>query len=381
MSDYFAVLEQDLVDAARRRSAVRPLRRRPPPRSFLLAAALALLVAGSAMAGTLYILRGDPIPAPAERDAGASQTVEPGSSHVLPMRADDPAGGPKWALRVGRSRTGAICSTVGQEVGGEFGVIGLDNRFRPLAEGAVDSCGLERRGTATLVGARVMDARNVAGVRTLVSGVAGNKLRDVRVLAGGRNQEAKIGPGGTFILALSGYPENLGVDVRLRFANGLYERHALGVSPYVVGDPTGDRAWETESFSGARENTGCVVFGSARERGARSQSPAACGTLRDVRRPRGYYFAVRLLKKGRSWRAPARTAVWGAVGEDVRRIQVITPGQTARTLAIPPSRAVLAVLAGDVPPDRVRVRVVLRDGSVHEHTGDTNLLPAPKGFR
>jgi hypothetical protein len=298
------------------------------------------------------------------------------------MRADDPAGGPKWALRVGRSRTGAICSTVGREVGGEFGLIGLDNRFRPLAEGAVDSCGIERRGASSLIGARVMDARRVADVRTLVSGVAGEGLRAVSVDAGGRRHKVDVGPGGTFVLALPGYPENLALDVMLRFADRRQERHPLGVSPYVTPDPSGERAWETRSFviDGAL-GTGCVVFGSARQRGIRSQSGPACGRLGDPRRPRGYYFAVRRLTHAntRYWRAPARTAVWGSVGQDVRRVEVILPGQATRIPALAPSRAFAVVLPGDIAPSRIRVRLVMRDSSVRQHKGNANLVPPPIG--
>ena len=103
MSDFLTYLEQDLVDAARRLSPdappARAKRRRPPFGSFLLAGAVALVVGGSAAAGTLIVLRGSVIPAPSETDAGPSQTVAPRSSTVLPLRARDPGGGAPYALR------------------------------------------------------------------------------------------------------------------------------------------------------------------------------------------------------------------------------------------------------------------------------------------
>ncbi|MEA2445803.1 MAG: hypothetical protein QOJ12_3095, partial [Thermoleophilales bacterium] len=355
MSDYFAVLEQDLVDAARRRSAVRPLRRRPPRRSFLLAAALALLVAGSAMAGTLYILRGDPIPAPAERDAGASQTIEPGSSHVLPQRADDPAGGPPFALRLSRSRTGFVCSTVGQVGGGDFGLVGLDRRFRPFDEGVVDSCGQRRDNAATLIGARVLDARPPGNIRTVVSGVAGPQLRQAFIQVGGDQRRLTSGPDGTFITVVRGYPEDLGIRVVLRFADGHEEDFPLGRSDFVVRDPLEGPAWETMSFSFDSDSRRCVSFQPARQRLDAPVSPAACGRLAGKpNRERGYFFAVRRLRerpvaprrrgdesRGR-WRGDPRTAVWGLTGKDVARIVVAGPAGR-REVARAPSGAFLAV--------------------------------------
>jgi hypothetical protein len=373
MSDYFALLEQDLIDAARRRSNVRPLRRRPPTRSFLLAAALALLVAGSAMAGTLYILRGDPIPAPAERDAGASQTVEPGSSHVLPMRAKDPAGGPAWALRVGRSRTGSICSTVGQEVGGEFGVTGTDGRFRPLAEGAVDGCGKDG---STLIGARVFDARRAADVRTVVNGVAGRDLRSASVTAVGRTRSVQVGPGGSFLVAYRGYPENLAIDVRLGFAGGRTERHPLGLSRSVIPDPAGDRAWVLFPFVHAGFRGRCVKFNSVRHDREHSSSPVAC-----ARNSAPYFFAVRRIEPdGDAWRGPARTAVWGRLGPDVAS-GVAVAGKDVRELRPAASGgAMLAVFAPSVEPRSIEVRLRMRDGSRRVERGDTNLVPTPKAL-
>lgn len=383
MSDYLELIGQDLVDAARRRAVDRERRARPPLRSLLLAAALALIVAGSAMAGTLYVLRGSPIPAPDERDAGAAQTVEPGTSSVLPMRAADPAGGPAWALRVARSRTGSVCSTVGQVVAGEFGLVGLDGRFRRLADGVVDSCGLERRGASSLIGARVLDASRPADVRTVVSGVAGADLRSVTVDAAGRRSSPAIGPGGTFVVALRGFPENLGVDVRLAFAGGRTERHPLGVSRFVTPDPAGDRAWKTAAFTVDGYAGACVAVRSARNGADYSGSPPACGRLGRPNREHGYFFAVRHLSHAtrRFWRAPPRTAVWGELGGDVARIEVVSPGSPLQAPQRSPSGAFLVMLPGDVAPRAIRVRVVMRDGSVRVHRGDTNLIQPPEGMR
>jgi hypothetical protein len=178
-------------------------------RPVVLAVVLALLIATAAAAATLLVLRGSPIPAPDPRDVAPEQTPAPGTARVVDVRAEDPGGGPAWGIRLSRSRTGLLCSTVGQIVGGEFGLTGLDGRFRAIPERVVDSCGERRDNAASLVGARVFAARDDRDVRTIVSGVGGDTLRAVEVEARGRTRDVPVGEGGTFIAALAGLPEDL----------------------------------------------------------------------------------------------------------------------------------------------------------------------------
>jgi hypothetical protein len=366
MTDFIAGLERDLVEAAGRRAAAGRARpARPRLRTLVLAAALLLAVAGTAAAGTLLALRGSVIPGPAERDAGPQQTPAPGTSRVEPLRATDPGGGAPWALRVSRSRTGLVCGTVGQARGAQFGLVGLDGRFRALGDSAVDGCG-----HPPLIGARVFDARHPAGVRTVVNGVAGTGLRAVTVIAAGRRRTPRIGPDGSFLLALRGYPEDIAIDVRLTFAGGRTVLHSFGRSPFVVRDPGGEPAWKLNSFVYDGDPRHCTSFTTARQSGRNlAGSPAACGMLGDPRRERGYYFAVRRIHPAHS---QARTAVWGEVGDDVRRVELMGPGGW-RVLRLAPSRAFLALFRPSVDPHSLRVRVTLRDGTVHTHRGDTHL--------
>jgi hypothetical protein len=284
---------------------------------------------------------------------------------VEPLRATDPDGGAAWALRVSRSRTGLVCGTVGQARGAQFGLVGLDGRFRELADSAVDGCG-----RPPLIGARVFDARRPADVRTVVNGVAGEALRKVTVTAAGRRRALEIGPGGTFLLALRGYPEDIAIDVRLTFAGGRTSMHSFGRSPFVVKDPGGGPAWKLNSFTGSGDPRQCTSFTTARQSGrSLASSPGVCGLLGDPRRERGYYFAVRRIHPAHS---PARTAVWGEVGDDVRRVEVIGPGGR-RVLRLAASRAFLGIFLPNVDPRSLRVRVTMRDGTVHTHRGDTHL--------
>lgn len=396
MTDFIDGLERDLVEAAERRQNViattvacaRP-RVRPPLRSFVLAALLALAIAGSAAAGTLLVLRGSVIPGPSEQDAGPAQTPAPGSAHVEPLTARDPGGGLPWALRIAKSRTGLVCGTVGQRRGRAFGLVGLDGRFRALAPSVVDGCGQPRKGAAAMVGTRVFDARRRSDVRTVVSGIAGAGLRKVSVSAGGAPaRRLRVGPQGTFLLALRGYPEDIGIDVRLEFAGGTTETRRFGSSAFVIRDPLGARAWKLNAYVGDDQpERQCLSFTTARPGPNPASSPSVCGTFSDIRRPHGYFFAVRRieptgrrsysLERGSWFRHAPRTAVWGQVGTDVVRVDVIGPNGTRRA-RIAPNDGFLVLFSPKVDPRSLRVRVKLNDGSVRVHRGDTRHLP-PKG--
>lgn len=370
MSDFLTYLEQDLVDAARRRAVPIATRRRRPVRSLALAAALALGVGGTATAATLIVLRGSVIPAPSERDAGPGQTAAPGSAKVLPLRAGDPGGGPAWALRVAKSKTGLTCTTVGQEVGGEFGVVGLDGRFRKLADGVVDACGAA--GT-TLVGARVFDASATADIRTVVNGVAGDGLRAATLSADGRDRRLPIGTGGSFIVALAGRPEDAAVAITLRFADGHVERHDLGASPYITRDPAGAGAWKLENTRIKHDN--CVALAAARTTDRAPLSRAACGDIDYPRQAHGYYLAFEQVNRSTvpTWTLPERTIVYGQAARPVVRIQVLGPGRALRTVPIAPNKGFLAVYPPNVSPRALSVRITFDDGSVKTVRRNTNL--------
>lgn len=400
MSDFIDGLERDLIAAARRQAEGRApaaARRRGGPwgpwslRTVLAAVALAGTTAAAAGAGTLYALRGSVIPAPAAVDVPREQTPVPGSARVSALRVADPAGdAPPWTLRIARSDTGYLCSTVGQVQDGDFGIVGLDRRFRPLAEGIADSCGQEQRGTASLIGARVFDGRTPREVRTVVNGVAGTGLRRVDVETAGGTTRAAVDPqAGAFAAVLRGYPEDLGLRVRLRFADGRMQREDLGWDPTLVLDPEGGRAWRAQGTMVSGDAKSCVSFSWARQERNAPTSPVVCG---DLRAPNdhlyGIAFAVRRLAGKRviasplgwrtSWRAaPPRTAVWGPAGEDVRRVTVLHRGGRPQNALRGPARNVLAVLPGDVDPSDVRVRVEFRDGRTRTYRGDTDLVRRP----
>ena len=409
-------LEATLHDAAARldtslaKREVRSRFGRLPVRSAVLAAVLLVFLAGSAAAGTLLVLRGSVIPGPALRDVPSEQTPVPDSAKVAPERARDPGAGPDWALRTARSRAGFICSTVGQVDGGEFGLVGLDGRFRKFAVRIVDGCGLVRDNAASLIGARVFDARRATDVRTVVNGIGGPELRRVTVEAAGRSRSVAVGNGGVFVAAFRGYPEDLGIQVALRFEDGHVERHPFGASPYVVPDPAGGHAWKLQNVQNAaapppgchgRElrteacrpdpdapREICAIVRPARDGPARyTASATVCGRLATQRggklRRLGYFFGVRRETPSRRripttpfggvWHGPPRTFVFGSVGDDVRRIEVSGP-EGVVPARIQPGGGFLVMFGPNAKTNRLTVRVVMKGGRVETRRGDTNLV-------
>lgn len=372
------------------RGGPKRLARRVPPRILALASLLALLATAASAAATLLVLRGSVIPAP--RATPPEQTPAPGTGRLAGFTVADPRerSRTQWTMRLATSRTGLLCSTVGQLVGGQFGIVGLDRRFRRLSPEAADACSIVRSNASSLVGARIFDAARPADVRTVVSGVAGDRLRAVTVTAAGRTQRVAVHEGGTFMAVFVGLPEDLALDVRLRFADGHVERHPFGIAPMVLPDPDGGRAWRIESGVVSGDPRICVSLRAARQRLNPPSSPGACGSLGDnPRRHRGVFFAIRRLTPGTKasndspfgglWRnTPPRLLVWGSAGSDVASITVRGPRGEPRTgTFFRPNGAFAYMFGPRVRPGQVTVTVRFRDGRTLVRDTSTGILPAP----
>jgi hypothetical protein len=363
-------------------------RRFPHVRLGLLlpAAAALVLLGGGAAAATLLALRGSVIPGPASQDVQPQMRPLVKTAHVEPISAPDPAGGAApWTVRIARSETGLICTTAGQIVGGKFGVIGLDGRFRELSPEFTDGCGAERPGHTSLIGARVFYSPSDAAVRTVVDGFAGPGLAGAFLQpAYGRTRRIAVASDGAFVTVFAGYPEDLGARVLLRFRDGHTEAHGVGLSPLVVPDPYGGNAWSASPFQIGNTRPACVSFGSIRQTPTRVSGPPVCGLHRG---PNYYFFAARRFESGErgghgetsfDWgHHPPRTVVWGEAGPGVKSVSIEGPGG-ARRVPVPLSRAFLTIYRGSVDPARLTVLVHFRDGRVERRQGFANLVPFPR---
>jgi hypothetical protein len=365
---------RDLVRRTRRRD-----RRRARWRGVVLGALVALPIAATSGAATAVVLREAVVTAPDPAQVPDEQTPLAGTARVIPLRAKDPGGGLPWALRVARGKTGFTCTTVGQVKDGTFGLTGLDRVFRRLPGELSDTCGQG----GTLTGARLMAADKRVNVRSIVYGVAGAQLAAVTLTTAKGDRPLEIGPGGTYITALRGYPEDSLAGLVLRFRDGRTERHAFGASKENIPDPEGAQAWAVDRFvMGTRYS--CAHVREARMYGEnRITSPTACLGLRASERD--WVADAHTLHPGDrgvpgfdrwDWRsAPARTVVWGTARTNKAITKVVLNGAGApRELAIT-GGAFAAVLPASVDPAALTLDVTLRDGTVEHGKPGDGLLP------
>jgi hypothetical protein len=148
MSDYFDLIEQELRLAVRRRAHL-PLHARLRHSRALLIACACVAIGVPAIAAAAGAFRtGSPVPAavPATPQAFDGVAIA-GSVRVLALRVADPLGGPPWGLRIDRTTRGLLCVQPGRVVGGQIGVLGIDdafaddNRFHPFSDNYVDQFG------------------------------------------------------------------------------------------------------------------------------------------------------------------------------------------------------------------------------------------------
>jgi hypothetical protein len=375
---------RDLVTRTRRRD-----RRRTRWRGVTLGALVALPIAATSGAATAVVLREAVVTAPDPAQVPDEQTPLAGTARVIPLRAQDPGGGLSWALRVARSKTGFTCMTVGQVKDGTFGLTGLDGTFRRLPGELSDTCGQG----GTLTGARVMAADKRVDVRSIVYGVAGAQLTAATLTTAKGDTPLRIGPGGTYIAALRGYPEDALAGVSLRFRNGTTERHAFGASSENIPDPEGGPAWTVERLAlGTRQrcarvrparDSGKGMVISADGRTGLVVSPTACLALRTS--DRAWAADARRLEPGQEgtrgfdrwgWQKhPPRTVVWGVTRTNRALSKVVLNGAGApRELAITDG-AFAAVLPAHTDVAKLSFDVTLRDGTVEHGKPGEGLAP------
>jgi hypothetical protein len=155
-------VRSQLYDAAERRVRTRRtgllgwfFRARPNDRwrrTPLIALGVGLVLAGGAFGAGLIQL-GAPAKLPFSlygNPREGSGGLVPGTVHILPIAAPDPAGGPDWGMRVLSTTRGEGCLQLGRIVDGKLGALGQDGAFAndgrfhelPVSAFAVNSCAL-----------------------------------------------------------------------------------------------------------------------------------------------------------------------------------------------------------------------------------------------
>lgn len=367
------------------RAIAREQRRRVPRLRALGPLTLALLatlcVTGVAAAAS-FLLTGSPIPGAHTRDVPDEATPLRETARLMGLDAPDPGGGRPWDLRVSRSRTGQLCTAVGQVADGRLGIVGLDGRFRTLPQLGYDTCGQDLGATPALLGARVFDAPRREDVRTVVSGVAGTGVTEVIVDGPGGPRALELGPGGTFVTVYAGYPEDVAPVVRVRGPGRRERTIALAADNRPrAHDPAGEGSWTVSADRravGDRKGQTCAQVQREHTRDAQrgGMSYPVCGDLRAD----PFFFAVAALPRAEEIRNPRqafpwglatpRTMVWGAARDDVRRITI---NGTSVDLSGP---GFVAAFPEGTRPAELTVEVTLASGETRRLVGPQNLRAA-----
>ncbi|WP_354697306.1 hypothetical protein DSM112329_02929 [Paraconexibacter sp. AEG42_29] len=344
---------------------------------------IALGLGATAAAAALFALRATVITAPAVRDVPSAMRAVPGTGVLSAVSAPDPGGGARWTLRTTRSQTGLVCSTVGQLVDGEFGIVGLDGRFRLLPERLVDACGSPVRDRASLLSVRIFDADRHADVRSILSGVAGPALESAELRTAGGRRRLAVDTAGRFLAVLRGFPEDAAPRLTLRFAGGAVQEQQFGRLDGVVRDPLGGPALTTDLIRpSAFGTTICVRVMGVRIRPGRPLGPFAC-----TRRTRdGALVAARQVTTGQTgsdlflWNwgsAPSRTLIWGWLRRPAR-VSLLRDGRTQQ-VAVAADGTYIAVLPARTALGSVRIRLRPADGApTRLLRPGAGQIPAPK---
>jgi hypothetical protein len=384
--DQLTALAHSEAEAPPRR---RRLRAHAPHRrlSLVLAAALAILVAGSAAAAMLAGLRATVIPGPRAGDVAPPETIIASTARVLDdVRAKDPDGRTVWTLRAARTHAGETCLTVGQNRPGGFGLVGLDGRFRLLAPSFADACGQTLYGVGPdsmgLVGARTLAATRRTDVRTVIYGMADGLTKVIISVAGRPARTVTPSRDHAFAFALAGYPEDHPVRVRLIRKEQIDLSRTFGTSSRLVTSTGALPALKLDNFVvDSAPHTGCVSVTAARHVQGAGSGPTICGPTKPAK-PFGAVRAVRPGKhKSYNWGSfPARTLAVGSWPRGLGKLRSVvlhTPTGTVKAKVLDAGHSFLGVLPARTNPRDVTVTMTPEHGAPVTFRGSLNLVPNP----
>jgi hypothetical protein len=188
-------------------------------RQWLLVVVAAIVsFAGVAVAQRAFDREGPP--SPTDRLPSPTAAADPGV--VSTSATPDPAGGPRWALRVFTNSSGLDCVAVGRLSRGLLGTYDASRTFRALPARVSGAC--ERLGRSGLLVA--VQRRAGPQPRTIVYGLARDG-RPVRITIAGETRTVEPGGLGSFIDVRSGLADMRGAIVTTTVA-GRPARRRLG---------------------------------------------------------------------------------------------------------------------------------------------------------
>lgn len=203
----------------------------------VVAFALALIArAGDPDAATPATAREPVVVAPwREPVGGGFVRLQATTTPRIEARAEDPAGGPPWAIRVFDARRRAnisrapvgkpnICAQLGRIVDGRFGWVDADNRFRPGRVSFFDAPTLCLRRPLepqlqTLTTISVPAGGEPRGRSHVVWGIAGERA-DLKLLLDGRSSAAPPTPRGVVLVVRRDGGEHVDARLRVRYRDG-----------------------------------------------------------------------------------------------------------------------------------------------------------------
>lgn len=168
-------------------------------RRLLIVLALALATIGGVAAASIIV------PQPGDETTGGPDAVQPdGTPATIDALAADPSGGPRWGVRVYRSRAGLTCPEPGRVQEGAFGPVDAEGkvRARPVqASGAcVDLSAADPIGFAIAT----FRARAGQGARAVLFGVAPG-VQDLRYVTPSGDRRLPRAPDGAFMVVEAGF--------------------------------------------------------------------------------------------------------------------------------------------------------------------------------
>lgn len=264
--------------------------------------------------------------------------------------------------------------------------------FRALPSSVTDGCG---RGV--LIGARIVADEDPQRVRSVVYGVTGETTRRAVLETATGSRALTLGPGGSFLTVLRGFPEDQALAVTLTDDRGKSETRVLGRRPGLVPDLDGAPAWRLERFedgtrqacarlSDARMTEGSVAVPAGEEfERPGSSLPTACldpresdvQVVADLRRFTSGQQGVPGFDRWHYRDRPPRTILWGLARTPETLAALVLGDGSGDPRAVPVAAdgSFAVGLPADTDRAALRLRARLRDGAEVAVVPGQNLSP------